>query len=131
MCVKTSRHKLEKNSTLTFTSNNGAYKFPNLNELADDYNLLKLRRFIQGWKSSNLPSVVTHNLKDDAKDDILHFLRTSGLVNNMEDKVKIVYHPDFITASNPLFKMDYGQFVRGCHLGIFPSYYEPWGYNPP
>ena len=52
------------------------------------------------------------------------------MVNNKEDKVKIVYHPDFISAANPLFKMDYGQFVRGCHLGIFPSYYEPWGYTP-
>jgi glycogen(starch) synthase len=41
-----------------------------------------------------------------------------------------VYHPDFITTSNPLFGMDYSQFVRGCHLGIFPSYYEPWGYTP-
>jgi len=20
--------------------------------------------------------------------------------------------------------------VRGCHLGLFPSYYEPWGYTP-
>ncbi len=115
---------------LNITAENGPYKFPNLNELAEDYNLLKLRRFIQGWKSNKLPSVVTHNLKDDAKDNILNFLRTSGLVNNKEDKVKIVYHPDFIAASNPLFKMDYGQFVRGCHLGIFPSYYEPWGYTP-
>jgi glycogen(starch) synthase len=26
--------------------------------------------------------------------------------------------------------MDYGQFVRGCHMGVFPSYYEPWGYTP-
>ena len=26
--------------------------------------------------------------------------------------------------------MDYGEFVRGCHLGVFPSYYEPWGYTP-
>jgi glycogen(starch) synthase len=26
--------------------------------------------------------------------------------------------------------MDYDQFVRGCHLGIFPSSYEPWGYAP-
>jgi glycogen(starch) synthase len=26
--------------------------------------------------------------------------------------------------------MDYDQFVRGCHLGLFPSYYEPWGYAP-
>ncbi|MEP3388681.1 MAG: glycosyltransferase, partial [Reichenbachiella sp.] len=33
-------------------------------------------------------------------------------------------------ATNPLFGMEYGQFVRGCHMGIFPSYYEPWGYTP-
>ena len=26
--------------------------------------------------------------------------------------------------------LDYEQFVRGCHMGIFPSYYEPWGYTP-
>ena len=26
--------------------------------------------------------------------------------------------------------MNIGQFVRGCHLGIFPSAYEPWGYTP-
>ena len=26
--------------------------------------------------------------------------------------------------------MDYPEFVRGCHLGVFPSYYEPWGYTP-
>ena len=32
--------------------------------------------------------------------------------------------------TNPLFGLDYGQFVRGCNLGVFPSYYEPWGYTP-
>ena len=42
----------------------------------------------------------------------------------------MVYHPDFIDTTNPLFGMDYGEFVRGCHLGIFPSFYEPWGYTP-
>jgi glycogen(starch) synthase len=26
--------------------------------------------------------------------------------------------------------MDYDEFVRGTHLGVFPSYYEPWGYTP-
>ncbi len=51
-------------------------------------------------------------------------------MNRPEDKVKIVYHPDFITPVNTLFGIDYPQFVRGCHLGIFPSYYEPWGYTP-
>ena len=44
--------------------------------------------------------------------------------------MKVVYHPQFITPTNPLFGMDYDQFVRGCHLGVFPSFYEPWGYTP-
>ncbi len=112
------------------TSNDGKYEFPELNKMVDDYDRLKLRRFIQGWKSKQMPTVVTHNLIDDNKDDILNYLRTANLLNYKDDKVKIVYHPDFISASNPLFRMDYNQFVRGCHLGIFPSYYEPWGYTP-
>ena len=35
-----------------------------------------------------------------------------------------------MTATSPLLHLDYDQFVRGCHMGIFPSYYEPWGYTP-
>jgi glycogen(starch) synthase len=112
------------------TSENGQYIFPSLSEMVDDYLRLKLRRNVQSWKTNKLPKIVTHTLIDDAKDEILNFLRTANLVNNRHDKVKVVYHPDFISTSNPLFKMDYNQFVRGCHLGIFPSMYEPWGYTP-
>lgn len=105
-------------------------KLPELNNFVDDYWRLRYRRTLQSWKSANLPAVVTHNLIDDANDDILNFLRRSNMVNQESDRVKIVYHPDFINYTNPLFSMDYGQFVRGCHLGVFPSYYEPWGYTP-
>jgi glycogen synthase len=98
--------------------------------MVDDYLRLKLRRNVQSWKTKHLPKIVTHTLVDDGKDEILAFLRMANLVNNRHDKVKVVYHPDFISTSNPLFKMDYNQFVRGCHLGIFPSMYEPWGYTP-
>lgn len=106
------------------------FKLPPLREFVDDYWSLRYRRTLQTWKTHNLPSVVTHNLVNDHKDEILQFLRTSNLVNNAHDRVKIVYHPDFISATNPLFSLDYGQFVRGCHMGVFPSYYEPWGYTP-
>lgn len=112
------------------TSVGGSHQFPNLSCLVDDYLQLKLRRNIQTWKTQKLPKIVTHTLIDDSKDEILNFLRTANLVNNRHDKVKVVYHPDFIVTSNPLFKMDYNQFVRGCHMGIFPSMYEPWGYTP-
>jgi glycogen(starch) synthase len=103
---------------------------PNLNSLVDQHLEFKLRRLMQTWKSSNLPPVVTHNMVLDDKDPILGFLRVSGLVNSPYDKVKVVYHPEFLSQTNPLFRMDYGQFVRGCNLGVFPSYYEPWGYTP-
>ncbi|PIQ20678.1 MAG: glycogen synthase [Cytophagales bacterium CG18_big_fil_WC_8_21_14_2_50_42_9] len=106
------------------------FKLPSLRDFVDDYWQLRYRRTLQSWKSHQLPPVVTHNLVNDQSDEILHFLRTSQLVNNAHDRVKVVYHPDFVSVTNPLFAMDYGQFVRGCHLGIFPSYYEPWGYTP-
>jgi glycogen(starch) synthase len=105
-------------------------KMPDLSKFVDEYWKLRLRRNLLSWKSSELPIVVTHNLVYEQHDDILNFLRHSNLINNAHDKVKIVYHPDFISSSNPLFGMDYTQFVRGCHLGVFPSYYEPWGYTP-
>lgn len=43
---------------------------------------------------------------------------------------QIIFHPEFLSSTNPLFGLDYEEFVRGCHLGVFPSYYEPWGYTP-
>lgn len=106
------------------------FKLPPINDFVDDYWQLRYRRTLQSWKTHQLPPVVTHNLVNDSTDEILHFLRSADLVNNAHDRVKVVYHPDFISVTNPLFGLDYGQFVRGCHLGIFPSYYEPWGYTP-
>ena len=105
-------------------------QMPDLNTLLDDYWRLRLRRTIQAFRTSRLPMIVTHDLLDQSHDEVLNQLRRSNLVNRPDDPVKIVYHPDFISTTNPLFSLDYDQFVRGCHLGLFPSYYEPWGYTP-
>jgi len=105
-------------------------QWPRLDELVDDYWRLRMRRNLHAWKTNRLPIIVTHDLIDDEKDEILNQLRTCKLFNRPDDPVKVVYHPDFVSTSDPLFGMDYDQFVRGCHLGVFPSYYEPWGYAP-
>ncbi len=109
---------------------NEEHRLPDLSALIDDYWKLRYRRTIQSWKTKAWPIIVTHNLVNDLEDELLNYLRTEQMVNSPLDKVKVVYHPDFIESTNPLFGLDYGQFVRGCHLGIFPSYYEPWGYTP-
>ena len=114
----------------TAASTQDDYRLPPLNDLIDDYWKLRYRRSIQTWKDETWPIVVTHNLVNDVDDPILNNMRKAPLVNSPLDKVKVVYHPDFITATSPLFGLEYGHFVRGCHLGVFPSYYEPWGYTP-
>lgn len=122
--------KQVKERLFSAAATNDDHRLPNMNEMVDDYWKLRYRRTIQSWKTNNLPSVVTHNLCNDGEDPILGFVRGANLLNYAHDKVKIVYHPDFISSTNPLFGIEYSQFVRGCHLGVFPSYYEPWGYTP-
>lgn len=112
------------------STNSQDSKLPELNTFVDEYWKLRYRRTVQSWKSGKLPSVVTHELVNEENDEIIQFLKRKDLLNKASDKVKFVYHPDFINATSPLFGMDYSQFVRGCHLGVFPSYYEPWGYTP-
>lgn len=107
-----------------------AGNIPNLNDLVDEYWLLRLRRAIHAWRRDFPPGIVTHDLADDSQDEVLNQLRSCRLWNQEHDPVKVVYHPDFITPTNPLFGMEYEQFVRGCHMGVFPSHYEPWGYTP-
>ncbi len=101
-----------------------------LDELVDDYWRLRLRRTVLAWKTGRSPDVITHDLEDSGRDELLNKIRACNLLNHASDPVKVVYHPDFITASNPLWGLDYDQFVRGCHMGVFPSFYEPWGYTP-
>lgn len=105
-------------------------RIPDLNALVDEYWLLRLRRTMHAWRRDMPPGIVTHDLVDDVRDEVLNQLRVSQLWNQKHDPVKVIYHPDFITTANPLFGLEYEQFVRGCHLGVFPSYYEPWGYTP-
>lgn len=101
-----------------------------LDDLVDEYWMLRYRRAQTAMKQNCLPMVVTHILEDDANDPVLNQTRHLGLINHEHDPVKVVYCPDFITPTNRLWGMEYDQFVRGCHLGLFPSAYEPWGYTP-
>ncbi|RKO98151.1 hypothetical protein CXG81DRAFT_11100, partial [Caulochytrium protostelioides] len=103
---------------------------PDSRNIATEHDLVALKRRIYALKRDGLPPIVTHNMADDSKDPILNQIRQVRLFNAPEDRVKIIFHPEFLNSNNPLFSMEYEEFVRGCHLGVFPSYYEPWGYTP-
>jgi glycogen(starch) synthase len=101
-----------------------------LENMVDEYWQLRYRRTQAALRMDTLPPIVTHILEDDRTDPVLVQLRRLELFNRADDPVKFVYHPEFITPVNPLWGIEYEQFVRGCHLGLFPSAYEPWGYTP-
>jgi glycogen(starch) synthase len=105
-------------------------RLPSKEELLPDEAQVKLKRAMHAWRSHRQPVVVTHDLADDGNDPILKHIRHRNLFNAADDPVKMVFHPQFVTATGPLINLDYEQFVRGCHVGVFPSYYEPWGYTP-
>ncbi|KAH9942604.1 glycogen synthase [Amylocystis lapponica] len=103
---------------------------PTPDELLSEEDKVLLKRRIFALKRNALPPVTTHNMADDANDPILNQIRRVQMFNSSADRVKIIFHPDFLNSNNPILGLDYEEFVRGCHLGVFPSYYEPWGYTP-
>lgn len=108
----------------------GGDEVPVIDELIKPADRVLLKRRIFALKRDGLPPIVTHNMTDDANDPVLNQIRRVQLFNRPEDRVKIIFHPEFLNANNPILSLDYEDFVRGCHLGVFPSYYEPWGYTP-
>ncbi|BDD61445.1 glycogen synthase isoform 1 [Monascus purpureus] len=103
---------------------------PDEKDLITSQDRVLLRRRLFAMKRHGLPPIVTHNMVNDAEDPILNQLRRVQLFNHSSDRVKVVFHPEFLNSSNPVLPLDYDDFVRGTHLGVFPSYYEPWGYTP-
>ncbi|XP_033883272.1 glycogen [starch] synthase, liver isoform X1 [Acipenser ruthenus] len=105
-------------------------EIPDMNKILDRDDFTIMKRAIYGTQRQSLPPVTTHNMLDDSTDPILSNIRRIGLFNSRTDRVKVIFHPEFLSSTSPLLPMDYEEFVRGCHLGVFPSYYEPWGYTP-
>ncbi|RIA80155.1 Glycosyltransferase Family 3 protein [Glomus cerebriforme] len=99
-------------------------------ELLTNKDKVFLKRRVIALKRGGWPPIVTHNMVDDSSDPILNSIRHVRLLNSPDDRVKIIFHPEYMSSSNPLIGLDYEDFVRGCHLGVFPSYYEPWGSSP-
>ncbi|KAM9334439.1 glycogen [starch] synthase, liver [Symphorus nematophorus] len=105
-------------------------QIPDMNSILDRDDFTIMKRAIYATQRHSLPPVTTHNMLDDSTDPILSNVRRIGLFNSRNDRVKIIFHPEFLSSTSPLLPMDYEDFVRGCNLGVFPSYYEPWGYTP-
>ncbi|MFB6180300.1 MAG: hypothetical protein ABEJ93_00320 [Candidatus Nanohalobium sp.] len=64
------------------------------------------------------------------EDQILEALKEKGLTNSEDDRVKVVFYPTYLSVGDKMLSMDYNEAIVASSAGIFPSYYEPWGYTP-
>lgn len=119
------RDDVEKNLIYSFVSNKKITKEGLFDEEFITEMKIKIAKFI---KKGN-PPLSTHDLYDE-NDTILRAIISANLNNFEDDPVKIVYYPIYLSGADGLLNLNYYEAMQGSHLGVFPSYYEPWGYTP-
>jgi phosphorylase/glycogen(starch) synthase len=73
---------------------------------------------------------LTHNLHYAEHDMILNRIKSNGLNNSKEDKIKVIFVPSYLNGNDGVFNLAYYDLLIGLDMTLFPSYYEPWGYTP-
>ena len=99
--------------------------------LTTKYNV-KMKNYIRLFSKDGTPPLCAYDLNyDENNDAIINALKDNGLLNREEDRIKVIFYPTYIKQADKLISLDsYYDLIRGCSGGIFPSYYEPWGYTP-
>lgn len=103
-----------------------------ISDYLTDYQKMDIKKLASAFKSRSggAPPLCAFELHNDGGDVILRMLRENGLLNREEDRVKVIYYPAYLSNSDRMLSLSYNSFVLGCSLGVFPSFYEPWGYTP-
>ncbi|MFA6088288.1 MAG: glycogen/starch synthase [Candidatus Woesearchaeota archaeon] len=122
-CVYSIEEKLLRNIV-----NEGEVKIDTFFSEENKKEIEKLKREFHTKKLS--PLLLTHNVWDEQHNAILSAFYANNLVNKQDDKVKVVYYPLYAEDNDGVFNLHYYELVSGFHLGVFPSYYEPFGYTP-
>jgi len=98
------------------------------NKLIDKNELLEIQKILNKIRKETTPPVSTHILSKD--NEFLNLLEKAELKNQADDKVKVILYPIYLSSTDGFLNLNYHEAVNGSHLGIFPSFYEPWGYTP-
>ncbi|HII29608.1 hypothetical protein COT48_00950 [Candidatus Woesearchaeota archaeon CG08_land_8_20_14_0_20_47_9] len=98
-------------------------------KLPPDFILEVKKKVLRLIRNGN-PPLSTHELYDEEKDAIIRRFGETGLDNQPDDRVKVVFYPTYLNGADRLLDLEYYSAILGAHLGVFPSYYEPWGYTP-
>lgn len=92
--------------------------------------MMSIKKSLIHLRKKGNPPILTHNIYNEQNDPIMSSLLNHGLDNREDNNVKTILYPVYLDGNDGLIDLSYYDTMAGCHLGIFPSYYEPWGYTP-
>ncbi len=71
-----------------------------------------------------------HYVDNAAHDPILNACRRLELDNRPDNPVQVIFVPALLNGGDGFLNLPYEDVLAACDLGVFPSWYEPWGYTP-
>ncbi len=89
---------------------------------------MEIKKGMHIFERKGMPPLSTHHV--DESDSIICGLRDANLLNRPEDMVKVVFYPVYLDGNDEMINLSYYDTIAACHFGVFPSYYEPYGYTP-
>lgn len=90
----------------------------------------ELRQLMARLSRSGQPAISPFDLRQNDLDAVLQLSKQYGLLNREEDRVKVLFFPIYFDGFDGIFNLPFYDIIAGFDLGVFPSFYEPWGYTP-
>lgn len=82
-----------------------------------------------GQNTEHQDRIMTHFLHQSDYDEITQAIKERNIQNKESDKVSLIYCPAFLDGNDGIFNLPYHQLLPGFDYGLFPYYYEAWGYT--
>lgn len=79
---------------------------------------------------NGMPFISSHHVWDQPNDSIINSCRRLGLTNQLDNNVQVIFVPAMLDGFDGFLNMTYEDILAASDLGVFPSWYEPWGYTP-
>jgi glycogen(starch) synthase len=73
---------------------------------------------------------VSHDLVDDTSDELLNHLRSVNLINHPNDRVKVIYHPEFVSPEQSAVRHGLRPVRARLPHGRLPQLLRTVGYTP-
>lgn len=72
---------------------------------------------------------ITHTLYNYNEDRLVNSIKGYGISTSPSEHLHVILIPSYLDGKDGIVNLPYYDWLIGCDLCLYPSYYEPWGYT--